>query len=396
MATSQQREQILKEMREKERQQAEIAKRTGRAPVGGMAPKEEEKKVKKDDTPVDTDLRVKQLEEQLKKAKEENADLTDQLDAKNSSKRYSKEQEALADITSSNDAYHFVKEYTYDVSYPTNGTKQKKIVVKMHAPSVAEQAKIQGNYVELTNGLGDGFLANAKDLFLAIAYFQVVGDNVPVWFTNLDNTYRTDVLFQVWGGTTKNGYTPFWTPKHNKDDEVENYNPLVSPAINKVGGIEPLVKSVSGRNLWAIMKFFRVLPNDPKLRSLTYAQREFIIQSMNEDVREQELAAKGMEETASYSDDSFEKKFYSNKEEDLLEGDEDLDKLYQQSLQLKQKTDINAGMQAKDLSQYDKEITEKINTALYEHQKKQESAHQQIQQNWDDILKDSKQYQDND
>jgi hypothetical protein len=204
------------------------------------------------------------------------------------------------------------------------------------------------------------------------------------------------MCYSKYGGTIKNGYTPFWTPKHNKDDEVENYNPLVSPAINKVGGIEPLVKSVSGRNLWAIMKFFRVLPNDPKLRSLTYAQREFIIQSMNEDVHEQELAAKGMEETASYSDDSFEKKFYSNKEEDLLEGDEDLDKLYQQSLQLKQKTDINAGMQAKDLSQYDKEITEKINTALYEHQKKQESAHQQIQQNWDDILKDSKQYQDND
>lgn len=199
MATSQQREQILKEMREKERQQAEIAKRTGRAPVGGTAPKEEEKKVEKKDTPVDTDLRVKQLEEQLMKAKEENADLTDQLDAKNSSKRYSKEQEALADITSSNDSYHFVKEYTYDVSSPNNQTKQKKIMVKMHAPSVAEQAKIQGNYVELTNGLGDGFLANAKDLFLAIAYFQVVGDNVPVWFTNLDNTYRTDVLFQVWG-----------------------------------------------------------------------------------------------------------------------------------------------------------------------------------------------------
>ena len=45
MATSQQREQILKEMREKERQQAEIAKRTGRAPVGGTAPKDEEKTV---------------------------------------------------------------------------------------------------------------------------------------------------------------------------------------------------------------------------------------------------------------------------------------------------------------------------------------------------------------
>ena len=143
------------------------------------------------------------------------------------------------------------------------------------------------------------------------------------------------------------------------------------------------------------MKFFRVLPNDPKLRSLTYAQREFIIQSMNEDVHEQELAAKGMEETASYTDTSFEKKFYSNQEEDLLEGDEDLDKLYRQSLKMKQKADIDAGTQVKDLSQYDKEITDKINSALYEKQKKQDSAQKQIQQNWDDILKDSKQYQDN-
>lgn len=143
------------------------------------------------------------------------------------------------------------------------------------------------------------------------------------------------------------------------------------------------------------MKFFRVLPNDPKLRSLTYAQREFIIQSMNEDVREQEIASKGMEETSSYTDNSFEKKFYSNKEEDLLEGDEDLDKIYRQSLQMKQKTDIDAGMQAKDLSQYDKEITDKINIALHEKQKKHDSAQKQIQQNWDDILKDSKQYQDN-
>ena len=38
----------------------------------------------------------------------------------------------------------------------------------------------------------------ARELFLAIAYFRVVGDNVPAWFTDIDNTYRTDVLFQAW------------------------------------------------------------------------------------------------------------------------------------------------------------------------------------------------------
>ena len=36
------------------------------------------------------------------------------------------------------------------------------------------------------------------------------------------------------------------------------------------------------------MKFFKVLPNDPLLKSLTFAQREFIIASMNEDVKEKE------------------------------------------------------------------------------------------------------------
>ena len=199
MATKEEQEKILQEMRNKERQQTEIAKRTGRAPLGGTVPKDEEKKPTKKDKPVDTDLRVKQLEEQLKKAKEENDDLTDQLEAKDSSNRYSREQEALADITSSNDAYHFTGNYTYDVSFPNSEIKQKKIVVKMHAPSVAEQAKIQGIYVELTNGLGNSFSSTARDLFMAISYFKVVGDNVPVWFTDMDNTYRTDVMFQVWG-----------------------------------------------------------------------------------------------------------------------------------------------------------------------------------------------------
>lgn len=160
--------------------------------------------------------------------------------------------------------------------------------------------------------------------------------------------------------------------------------------------MEALVKSVPGRNMWAIMKFFRVLPNDPLLRSLTFAQREFIIQSMNEDAHQEELAANGMEEVASYDDHSFEKKFYANKEVDLLEGDEDLDKLYLQSLKIKQKADISAGMQAKDLKEYDQEISNKIQSALYEKQKKQANAQQEINQSWDDLLKDSEQYQNND
>ena len=149
-----------------------------------------------------------------------------------------------------------------------------------------------------------------------------------------------------------------------------------------------LVRSTSGRNMWAIMKFFKVLPNNPLLKSLTFSQREFIIQSMNEDVKEQQRAAHGMENIAQVEDRSFEKKFYSNEEVDLLEPGDDLDKIYKQSLEMKAKEDAKRGV----YEDYDKVLTERIRSAYQEKMDNIKNAKNQVEENWRQLEKESKNY----
>lgn len=149
-----------------------------------------------------------------------------------------------------------------------------------------------------------------------------------------------------------------------------------------------LVRSTSGRNMWAIMKFFKVLPNNPLLKALTFSQREFIIQSMNEDVKEQERAAKGMKTVAQVEDKSFEKKFYSNGEVDLLEPGDDLDKIYKQSLEMKAKEDSKRGVH----EDYDKVLTDKIKSAAQEKRDNIRNAKNQVEENWRQLEKESKDY----
>lgn len=185
----------IEEMKKAQARKAAVERRTGRTARGGSAVEPLQETPKPQVKPVQTtDQRVKQLEEQLAKQKAEKNDLKDQLSKRNDIKSYKEEQQALNDIVKNNDDYHFAKEYTVTSG---NGRKQK-IVVKMHAPSVIEQSDIQQEYADLTRGRGSGFVPMASELFLAIAYFRVVGDNVPKWFTDVDHTYRTDILFQVW------------------------------------------------------------------------------------------------------------------------------------------------------------------------------------------------------
>lgn len=185
----------IEEMKKAQARKAAVERRTGRTARGGSAVESLQEDPKQQVKPVQTtDQRVKQLEEQLAKQKAEKNDLKDQLSKRNDIKSYREEQQALNDIVKNNDDYHFAKEYTVTSG---NGRKQK-IVVKMHAPSVIEQSDIQQEYADLTRGRGSGFVPMASELFLAIAYFRVVGDNVPKWFTDVDHTYRTDILFQVW------------------------------------------------------------------------------------------------------------------------------------------------------------------------------------------------------
>lgn len=156
-----------------------------------------------------------------------------------------------------------------------------------------------------------------------------------------------------------------------------------------MGGIDTLVRSTSGRNMWAIMKFFKVLPNDPLLKSLTFAQREFIIASMNEDVKEAERQAKGEKEVSRVEDKSFEKKFYSNENVDLLEQGDDLDDIYKQTLKLKAKEDARQGVS----ENYDEVLDFKIKQAIEEHKLKQRNAESQVDDNWRKLIEKSNNYE---
>ena len=140
--------------------------------------------------------------------------------------------------------------------------------------------------------------------------------------------------------------------------------------------------------MWAIMKFFKVLPNHPLLRSLTFSQREFIIQSMNEDVKEQERAAKGNTKVAEVNDRSFAKKFYSNESVNLLEDGDNLDDIYQQSLKNKAREDAKNGVN----EDYDQVITDRINQAYEDKMNNIKNVKAQVDENWKNLLKDSKDY----
>lgn len=195
MAVSKEQQEIINKMKKAQQKRNEVMQKTGRTARGvdhvEEQPKSSDKQpAKKQPKSVD----VEQLEAQVKALRKKVTESEDKNRQSDQAKRYQKEQEALNSVIRNNDDYHFAKKYT--ISGANN--RKKEIVVKMHAPSVSEQAEIQQEYVDLTKGRGDGFVAMARELFLAIAYFRVVGDNVPTWFTDIDNTYRTDVLFQAW------------------------------------------------------------------------------------------------------------------------------------------------------------------------------------------------------
>lgn len=57
--------------------------------------------------------------------------------------------------------------------------------------------------------------------------------------------------------------------------------------------------------MWAIMKKFNKLPNDPMLRSMTSEQRDFVILSMIEDNKEEDRARRGVKLDTDFADKEF-------------------------------------------------------------------------------------------
>lgn len=325
---------------------------------------------------MDKDLEIQQLEAQISKLKAQNDDLRDKLAFGDNNNEYETEQKALSSIISTNSA---VFRETYDL-------QDKQVEVVLHAPSIMEQGKIADILDRLTKNKFIGYINTAQQLFTAVAYFKVVADKFPLDLTKLEDTYNTPFIMEVWNDYYK-WLKNYLTPEYDRKEHPD-WNPNLAPAINKMGGLEYLVQSKSGRNIWAIMKLFKILPNDPLLEKLTYSQREFIIQSMNEDAKEAERAARGAEKTTQAEDKSFESKFYSNEEVNLLEDGDDLDDIYKQSLKIKSDVDAKEGKH----EDYDKVIQERIEAAYQNKLMKQRNAQAQIDENWKNYLDKTKNY----
>lgn len=69
--------------------------------------------------------------------------------------------------------------------------------------------------------------------------------------------------------------------------------------------MQALVKRPLSRNMWAIMREFKVLPTDPNFKNLDSYQIQFIIESMNLDAREMERRSKGYDSTVEDDDTSW-------------------------------------------------------------------------------------------
>jgi len=92
------------------------------------------------------------------------------------------------------------------------------------------------------------------------------------------------------------GPTPFVRSKRS--------NPFLPIQVDLAGGMRRLIRSIPSRNTWRICDKFGLLPNDEHIQKLTVAQREWVIQNMELDFKEQKAAAEGKEITADIQDDS--------------------------------------------------------------------------------------------
>ena len=182
------KEEVIKEMQEAQAKRQEIQQATGRVGRNNkpeeIAPKAQPMEKKTEKSPEE---KIKELEAKVRQQKEEKKKLEEQASSK-------KEPLYHKPVEIKKDPDHFVKKYEYELS----NNHKLTFMIKMHAPSISEQANIQQEYTDLTMGRGEGFVRQARELFLAIAYYRVAGDNVPDWFINVENTYRTDILLDVW------------------------------------------------------------------------------------------------------------------------------------------------------------------------------------------------------
>lgn len=140
---------------------------------------------------------------------------------------------------------------------------------------------------------------------------------------------------------------------------LTGYNPFADPtdinqhrSVAEIGGIDQLVKTNQGRNMWAIMKQFNVLPTDKRLQEMNKEQISFVILSMNEDNKELDRARRGVTLDSDYADKEFDKEVaQATGDWKIMKDGQDPEEIYKQVVD---KTHN---------SEYEERLNERLNTA---------------------------------
>lgn len=107
------------------------------------------------------------------------------------------------------------------------------------------------------------------------------------------------------------------------------------PFVDKVkqfGGLKQLARTPYMRNLWALMREFKILPTSPEFKALSDIQIDLMLYSMAEDAREMERARKGVQGDGDHYDSSFDEEVWNRDvgDWDVLKDGHDATKIAQQ------------------------------------------------------------------
>lgn len=130
-------------------------------------------------------LSYEELIEKAKKGEKLTEDEEDRL-------KYHKEEEQSSQLSILISGVNNIWEKTYD--FKESGLK---FTIKVHAPTIVEQGKINALREQYLQGSGSFTPTTTFVAFQMLATIRVCGEEVPKIFENDDNIYATQILYRV-------------------------------------------------------------------------------------------------------------------------------------------------------------------------------------------------------
>ncbi|QEM43139.1 tail assembly chaperone [Bacillus phage Chotacabras] len=164
--------------------------------------------------------------------------------------------------------------------------------ISIKAPNAIEVGKIQARTASYLSGMNTYMSQYYLIVYQTLASIRVCGKQTPKFLENDEDIYNLDILYAI-GVDFSDWMNTF-------ADKVKHF-----------GGLKQLARTPYMRNLWALMREFKVLPPDESFRELSDIQIDLMLYSMAEDAREMERARKGVQGDGDHYDSSFDEEVWN-------------------------------------------------------------------------------------